>query len=381
MHQGCLVWTLTPPLACPRTPRPGPVLVCVCLSLLARSGGPAPRARSGARHLFLGALSFCFARPPTMALPLLLFILSALPLPFFFLFFVTLFPLRTPDVSCFLWFLAAGASGFGLCFPFSTPLLVLFFVRPVVSCFLWCPAPGARDLGAVCCLFCWSPAAGLSVCPRCFSVSCLAVGCSLVVAPRPPICVSRFLVAASCGSSFFLLLRSCLLAWGWSAVLAVCFPPPSPLVCFARLLLLGSACAPASLVFAARPLAAPLWLLPPPPFCVSPFRSCRTVLCFLSCAALLPCLFGARRVLAVCCYTPLPSSCLVCWSFAARLTVRPRCFCDFLPRRWSGLTCFVIAARPPLFCLTIFVAAARCSVSFSSAALLSHSLRDRSRGK
>ena len=53
MHRGCFVWTPTPPLAGRRTPRPGPVRVCVCLLFLAGSGGPASRARSGAPHLFL----------------------------------------------------------------------------------------------------------------------------------------------------------------------------------------------------------------------------------------------------------------------------------------------------------------------------------------
>ena len=56
MHRGCFVWTPTPPLAGRRTPRPGPVRVCVCLLFLAGSGGPASRARSGAPHLFLWPL-------------------------------------------------------------------------------------------------------------------------------------------------------------------------------------------------------------------------------------------------------------------------------------------------------------------------------------
>ena len=53
VHRGCVVWTPTSPLAGRRTPCLGPVRVCVCSSVLAGSGGPASRARSGAPHLFL----------------------------------------------------------------------------------------------------------------------------------------------------------------------------------------------------------------------------------------------------------------------------------------------------------------------------------------
>ena len=81
------------------------------------------------------------------------------------------------------------------------------------------------------CLFCWSPPARLSVCSRCFCVSHLAVGWSLVVAaPPPPSCVTRF-SSLPLGAPFFgffsfsLLLCSCPPAWRPSAVLAVCCPP------------------------------------------------------------------------------------------------------------------------------------------------------------
>ena len=53
MHRGCLVWTPIPPVLGRRTPRPGHARVCLCLSCLARSGGPASRARFGAPHLFI----------------------------------------------------------------------------------------------------------------------------------------------------------------------------------------------------------------------------------------------------------------------------------------------------------------------------------------
>ena len=74
MHRGCFVWTPTPPLAGRRTPRPGPVRVCVCLLFLAGSGGPASRARSGAPHLFLWPLCLSALLGPLRA--------GVAPLPF-----------------------------------------------------------------------------------------------------------------------------------------------------------------------------------------------------------------------------------------------------------------------------------------------------------
>ena len=72
-------------------------------------------------------------------------------------------------------------------------LLGFFFplCAPIVCGFCWFPAPGALGLGAVGCLFCWHPASLLSVRSRLVCVSCLAVGCSLVVAPNPHPFLSR----------------------------------------------------------------------------------------------------------------------------------------------------------------------------------------------
>ena len=66
MHRGCFVRTPKPALSGRRTPRPGPVLVCVGQLLLAGSGVPASRARFGAPHLFLWPVSLrsLFARRP-----------------------------------------------------------------------------------------------------------------------------------------------------------------------------------------------------------------------------------------------------------------------------------------------------------------------------
>ena len=58
MHWGCFVWTPTPCLSDRRTPRQGPVRVCVCVPFLTRSGGPSSWAHFGAPHLSCGR-SWC----------------------------------------------------------------------------------------------------------------------------------------------------------------------------------------------------------------------------------------------------------------------------------------------------------------------------------
>ena len=88
--------------------------------------------------------------------------------------------------------LLLGALVFSLFFFFFC-LLLLPLCAPVVSCFLWFPAPRALGFGAVRCLLCWPSASRLSVRWSLFRAFRLAVGCSLVVAPPPPLlCVSRF---------------------------------------------------------------------------------------------------------------------------------------------------------------------------------------------
>ena len=281
MHRGCFVWTPTPPLAGRRTPRPGPVRVCVCSSVLAGSGGPASRARSGAPHLFIGPLCLSVLLGPLRAgvAPFLVFLFS-------FCFF-----LRAPFVTCFLWFAAPGALGLGALFSFPPRPGVCFFCfffffsflpsfcAPVVSCFLWFPAPGALGLGAVCCLFCWPSASRLSVRSRLVCVSCLAVGRSLVVAaPRPlPCCVWRFSSPPLGARGFFFLLPffSCAsvvsgFLWfpapgaaGLGAVCCLfCWPPASRLSVRTRLVCVSRLAVGCSLVVA-----------PPPPPCVSRFLS------------------------------------------------------------------------------------------------------------
>ena len=240
MHRGCFVWTPNPPLAGRRTPRPGPVRVCVCLLFLASSGGPASQARFSAPHLFLlAALSFRFAWPP----------------------------------------LGWSCPCFGPLFALPSPLLLFVFFSPLLSflrplCLLLslvsgpgCPRPWR------CVLFVLLALRFLSPCVLSLLCRCLAVGCFLVVAPPPPFCVSP-----CCRRSvpqFFLFF------------LLFCTPPLSPaflgfrpwvpwasalrVVFFFCLLPLCSSCALACFLFPPWPLAAPWWLLPPPPlpFCFS----------------------------------------------------------------------------------------------------------------
>ena len=197
MHRGCFVWTPTPPLAGRRTPRPGPVRVCVCSSFLAGSGGPASRARSGAPHLFpLPLVLSALLGPLRAGVAPFVVLWFPPPPPFFFFFLLSAF--RAPLVSFFLWFPAPVALGLGALFLFSPPSRLVFFffhLAPPLS-------------------------------PAFFDFQ-----------PRVP----------------------------WA--LALCA------VCFVGLMLPGSPRALASFVVPARPVAAPRWLLPPPPFCFSLFFS------------------------------------------------------------------------------------------------------------
>ena len=150
---------------------------------------------------------------------------------------------------------------------------------PVVSGFRWFPAPRALGLGAVGFFLCGPSASLLSV--RCclVCVSRLAVGCSLVVAAPPPGPLFGALFS-SLGAPFFVFFSAvsflrcpcpCCL---WLSLVS-CPGCPWPwrfvLFFFCGLPLLGSLCALASFVFPAWPLAAPWWLLYPPPL------SCLTV--------------------------------------------------------------------------------------------------------
>ena len=230
------------------------------------------------------------------------------------------------------------------CSPSPPPYFFYLFLlprAPFVSGFLWFPAPGALSFDAVCCLFCWPPASRLSVRLRLFCVSCLAIGCSLVVAAPPPPFVCRGLCCC----------RSVL-----------CFSLALCVVRFVGLPLLGSLCPLASFVFPAWLLAAPWWMLPPPPLCLAVFVAAAWCLVFFSSSFVVRprCLwfslvFGPGY--------PEPWRCvlfaLLASRFSALRALLPLLF--FPPRR-----CLLPAGccPPPPLCLAVFIAAARCSGFF-----------------
>ena len=184
--------------------------------------------------------------------------------PFLFLCLPAFFlrcSLYAPPLSrAFSGFRARVPWALALCFPFLPPRLVLFFLcAPVVSGFLGFPTPGAQGLGAVCCLFCWSPASRLFVRSRCICVFRLAAGCSLVVAaPPPPFFVSRFSSLPLSAPPppppplfFCCLALACLL--GARRRFSPSASPPPPSSCFVGLRLLCSPCALRAFVFPAWP--------------------------------------------------------------------------------------------------------------------------------
>ena len=229
MHRGCFVWTPTPPLAGRRTPRPGPVRVCVCVLFLAGSGGPASRARSGAPHLFLWPLCLSALLGPLRA-GVALFSFAAVAVPRWLLFSASRC-LARPSFGSLAWPLAAlwwllPRPPPPLCLAGSLLLVALVFFffflflllspcAPVVSGFLWFPAPGCPGPRRLRCLFCWPSASRLSVRLSLFRAFRLAFGCSRVVAaPPPPSFVSRgfrscrsVLCAVLCCASLGAVLR------------------------------------------------------------------------------------------------------------------------------------------------------------------------------
>ena len=206
MHRGCFVWTPTPPLAGRRTPRPGPVRVCVCLLFLAGSGGPASRARSGAPHLFLWPLCRSALFGPLRAgVAPLSFAAVAVPRWLFFSasrclarasFVSPAWPLAAPwwllpPPLCLAVFVAP-ACGLGVFF-FLLPLCA-----PVVSGFLWFSAPGAPGLGACVVCFVGLPLHGSPcACPS-FVLSAWLLAAPAWLLPPPPLCFAVFVPAARC---------------------------------------------------------------------------------------------------------------------------------------------------------------------------------------
>ena len=463
MHRGCFVWTLTPPLAGRRTPRPGPVHVCVCLLFLDGSGGPAFRARSGAPHLFLWPLWLSALLGPLRAgvapvVVLFFFLLPSSARPLCFLLSLVSGPGCTGPWRCVLFVLLASrlsalrALSFFLCLPPScwllpggcpppplclavflavVPFLVFFFSlsAPPLSLAFSGFRPRVPWALPLCLAFFFLLASRLSVRSRFFFPAwpLAAPGC-FVPPPPPPFVSGWFLRCRSVPPPLFFSLRAPPLSLAFSGFqprvpwgLALCFvyfvglpllgspcalsffrvspgrwllpggccpPPPLPLgdpfffflqfapplspafsgfrsrmpwasaprvVCFVGLPLLGSPCFLASFVPPVWPLAAPRWLLPPPPLCVSRFSSlplgavCRVLCCAVCpglrcCAALLRVVSpGVVLLCAVlfCCAQLVPSGaprrpgalCIAALCFA----VLPRAVCVLSLR--AGVCC------------------------------------------
>ena len=179
-----------------------------------------------------------------------------------------------------------GRFGFLLCL--AAPFLVFFFSCPHPLCLLLSLVSGPGCLGPWRCAlrFFSPPASRLSVRSRFFFFFFL-LGRLLHLGawcpPPLPLCLAGFVAAARCPPPFFFLpLPPLSLAFSgfrprvpWA--LALCF------VCF-----VGRAFSPLFSPPSGR-LAAPRWLLPPPPFCVSQFSSLpHSAVCRVLCCAVCP---------------------------------------------------------------------------------------------
>ena len=299
MHRGCFVWTPTPPLAGRRTPRPGPVRVCVCLLFLAGSGGPASRARSGAPHLFLWPLCLsAFLGPLRAGVAPLSFAAVAVPR---WLFFSDSCCLARASFVSSAWPLAA----LWWLFPRPPPLCVSGFCR---SC-LW---------------------------PWCFFFFFFFFLRAPPLSPAP----SGFRRRVPWASALALFV---LLAFRFSALRAL-----FPLSCHPWL------------------LAAPAWLLPPPPPFVSRgFRSCRSALCAVSCCASPGAVLrrAAARCVARCCAVVCCVALVWCRCLLRRALWR-------CPSLWGPVLCgAVFCGVPPALCVlccVCFAVARWCVLLFAA---------------
>ena len=185
-----------------RTPRRGPVRVCLCMLFLAGSGLPASRARFGAPHLSFGRFVLLFCSAP-----------SELGLPSsscgFFCSFARCPVARAPAVSGFLCFPAPDALGLGALRSLLPPP-PSFFVFPSVpdasvvsgSGLLLFSASGALGLGALRfpsppTFFC-APPPPLSVCVVPCAASCCCLLCCVLCCGCPPCVVLGY--CALCGA-------------------------------------------------------------------------------------------------------------------------------------------------------------------------------------
>ena len=422
MHRGCFVSTPTPPLAGRRTPRPGPVRVYVCVLSLAGSGGPASRARFDAPHLFLWLLC------PSPLLGLLwsgvapVLVLLLLPCCFFLFFFLVCPFFFALCPLCLLPFLVAGPGCLG---PWRFALFVLlasrFLALRALLLSLCCLPEGRSQVVApppllfralplslafsglrpvvpwalVLCFVCFSRplAARLSVRSRLACVSCLAVGCPLVVAPPPPglplLCCAVSVAPARCLGFFFLPLCAPVVSgFHW-------FPAPGALGLGAVRCLL---CWPAasrlsvrSCLFRAFRLAVGCSLVvAPPPLCVSRFSSlplgavCRVLCCAVCpwvrcCAQLLrvvpPGVVLSGAVL-LCCASLVPLLVAPC-PLALPVALGPRAVCCVLRVFCRGVVVRAVVCRsalccvcPGVLCCAFSVLSARCGAVLCCAGAL-----------
>ena len=376
---------------------------------------PAPRLSVRSR-LFCGSCLpvgcplVVAAPPPSLSLEFLAVLLAAALCSFFFL------PLRAPVVPGFLWFPAPGALRLGaLCCLFCWPLAPRLSVRsplfsgfcpaagcsllvaappppplclavflaaalcsvfflfpfraPVVSGFLWFPAPGALGLGAVCSLFCWPPAPRLSVRSRLFCGFCPAVGCSLVVAAPPPLCVSLFFSLPLCAPFFFFPFRAPVVsgfllfpapvALGIGAVGLFCRPPASRL-------------SVRSCLFCVFPLAVGCFVVfaaPPPLLCLAVFVAAAR------CSFFFFFFFFCSSAVYAACSPPPPGACVVpcaVWCCRAALPFRFAC-CAVVHRLavlWAAACCAVfVGVFVSVLCCAVCCCCVLCRV-FGSAVWL-----------
>ena len=281
------------------------------------------------------------------------------------------FPLAASSF-CFVWpppgWVCAGlgplfARRLLFCF-FSFLFLRCFFpCAPFVSCFLWFPSPGALGLGALCCLFCWPRASWLSVRSRFLCVAWPLATLRWVPPPHP---LSLAVAAARCCLAlfFFSCLRTLVSAF-------LCFPAPAPglgagvrLLCSALRALCCSFFAPRffphSRLFCVPWLAAGCCPPPPPLLCLAVFVVFARCLGFFFLSPLV-----RPRCLRLCLVSrpgcPGPWLCVLFVFLGLPLPGSPCAPASFVSPTWPwAAPSWLLPPPPPLLCLPVFVAPARC---------------------
>ena len=234
---------------------------------------------------------------------------------------------------------------------------------------------------------------------RLVCVSRLAVGCSLVVAPPPPPpFVSRLLSLLLVAWVFFFFFCLLLLLLPPCAPVVsgfLWFPAPGALglracvVCFVGLPLLGSPCACPSFMLSAWLLAAPAWLLPPPPpLCLAVFvlaarcclpccavrpwvRCCATLLRVVSPGVVLSCAVLRSFGAVACCAVPSGAARRPVLCGAVFCGVPPRCvLCAVCVLSWRGGACccsplclVLCVSRGAVLCVPCALRSVRCCAS------------------